>query len=124
MPSLSHWTILDFLKELGDCRAGGYQPDETPEQNLEYLNEGDHSVLYAMFSRKVIVTENGDVALAPARCREGNRIAIFHGCSVPMVISKREDGSFDIVGDCFLHKIMFGQVVYWEESEAMDYVLN
>lgn len=124
LPSLSHWTILDFLKELRDCRSGGCEPDYSPERILEDLSKGRDYILFAMFGRKFIMTETGDIALTPTRCCEGNMIAIFHGCSVPMVISKREDGSFDIVGDCFLRKIMFGQVVYWEESEAMDFVLN
>jgi hypothetical protein len=70
--------------------------------------------------RRPIITRNGYMGLAPIyvdlpECVEHKRllIAVVLGCSVPLLLHERDDGTYRLVGTCFVQGWMDGE---WIES--------
>ncbi|KAK2027610.1 heterokaryon incompatibility protein [Colletotrichum zoysiae] len=49
------------------------------------------------------------VGLAPMHTLPGNKIVIFLGGKTPYVIRETEDGFYDVVGEAYVHGIMYGE---------------
>ncbi|KAI4112705.1 MAG: hypothetical protein LQ345_006187 [Seirophora villosa] len=62
--------------------------------------------------RAFIVTHNeGLIGLAPEACRENDCIVILLGCQSPMVLRPTDDGSFLVVGECYVEGLMEGEAL-------------
>ena len=62
-------------------------------------------------SRRVMVTEEGMIGMAPCRARKGDLVVVLVGCSVPVVL--REVGTrtaWVVIGECYVHGWMNGEV--------------
>lgn len=56
------------------------------------------------------MTTNGLVGLAPPQALPGDIIAIFLGAPIPQVLRKY-DGHYELVGECYVHGVMSGEVL-------------
>jgi hypothetical protein len=57
------------------------------------------------------VLSEGYIGLLPQRVKIGDIIAIFHGCDAPFVLRPAgAEGHFQLVGECYIHGIMEGEV--------------
>ncbi|KAF3008752.1 hypothetical protein E8E13_010107 [Curvularia kusanoi] len=78
-------------------------------------------------SSELLVLKSGRLGLVtnPWRGpREGDVIAILHGLGVPCVLRKSEDGEgWLFIADIYIHDIMHGEAVDWDEDEADTFVL-
>lgn len=63
------------------------------------------------------LTEKSYVGLVPWIAVPGDVVCIFPGCAVPFVI-RRIDKDFRMVGECYLHGIMNGEVGKMEAMEV------
>jgi hypothetical protein len=86
-----------------------------------------------LFGRRPFITENGYMGLAPAYtggpdCSEKSSpsIAVLAGCSTPVLLEEREDGTYRLLGTCFVQDWMDGEWIvammgadspseFWEE---------
>jgi hypothetical protein len=86
-----------------------------------------------LFGRQPFITENGYMGLAPAYtagpdCGEKSSpsIAVLAGCSTPVLLEEREDGTYRLLGTCFVQDWMDGEWIvammgadspgdFWEE---------
>jgi hypothetical protein len=50
--------------------------------------------------RKLVVTKNGHMGLAPFWVEKGDKLAILFGCSLPVVMTDC-GGHYHLKGDCF-----------------------
>jgi hypothetical protein len=55
--------------------------------------------------RKLAVTRQGYLVLAPDRAAEGDVVCILQGAKVPYVLRKRRD-AFELVGEAYVHGVM------------------
>jgi hypothetical protein len=62
--------------------------------------------------RRLIVSENGLMGLAPHYVEIGQCLAVLNGCSVPVLLHENEDGTYRFVGSCFVQG--------WMEGEALN----
>jgi hypothetical protein len=67
-----------------------------------------------IWNRKFLVSEkNGWIGLAPMASLVGDEIFILHGCTVPVVLRRQEEGDgtefFQLVGECYIHGMMDGE---------------
>jgi hypothetical protein len=60
--------------------------------------------------RSLFVTEKGFVGLGPATNQKGDAVAVLLGGSVPFVL-RQEHSWFTLVGECYVHSLMNGEVV-------------
>jgi hypothetical protein len=73
--------------------------------------------------RRPFVTVKGFVGLAPKHVEEGDVIVIFPGARFPYVLRRCDDGTYVLVGETFVHGIMYGELVT-EDREMEEFVLK
>ena len=61
--------------------------------------------------RKFLFTTRGYFGVGPGATQLDDRIVVLFGADVPMVVRPRGDGRYTLVGECYVHGIMAGQVV-------------
>ncbi|CAN9174985.1 unnamed protein product [Alternaria alternata] len=61
-------------------------------------------------ARRLMVTEQGYVGVAPCRARPGDVVAILFGCSIPLVLRKETEDACWVVGEGFVYGYMNGEV--------------
>lgn len=71
---------------------------------------------------KYCLTENGRVGQIPAESLPGDRICIFPGMDTPFVIRnhKMVSNSFSLIGECFIHGLMYGEMIDQEEYRVQE----
>lgn len=58
------------------------------------------------------------LALIPAKAKEEDEIFIVAGISVPVILRPREDGTYEFVGECYVHGMMDGEA--FEVKRRLD----
>ena len=71
--------------------------------------------------RRLMVTEQGHIGMAPARSRKGDVVVVLYGCSVPVLLRPHQD-QYEFIGECFVHGYMEGEIL--KEVEAMTKELS
>lgn len=83
-------------------------PNVTPRGRTSFLRQFESTAL----GRVLIITrDNKSLGLAPQACREGDWIVVLLGCQSPMVLRPNDDGSFIVIGECYVHEIMNGEAL-------------
>ncbi|KAJ3541188.1 hypothetical protein NM208_g4725 [Fusarium decemcellulare] len=67
--------------------------------------------------RRLFGTRDGRMGLGTPAAKVGDSIAILDGCNTPMVL-RRSGKYWVIVGECYVHGIMYGEVVEGEHEVA------
>ncbi|KAF5685233.1 heterokaryon incompatibility (het-6OR allele) [Fusarium circinatum] len=68
--------------------------------------------------RRVYLTDEGHIGLAFSSALEGDSVWVVSACPVPLVMRPRADGTYQMIGDSYVHGIMEGEGVKdnsWEE---------
>ncbi len=61
--------------------------------------------------RRLAITSSGHLGALPYAARVGDMICVLFGCSVPVVLRKRDGGPYEFVGECYLHGFMDGEAI-------------
>jgi hypothetical protein len=75
-------------------------------------------------ARTFCITRRGLLVIGPYRAKEGDTISTLYGVSLPIVLRKRENGEYLVVGDAYVHGIMKGQVMENGRGEEREFVLS
>lgn len=59
-------------------------------------------------NRRMLRSETGYVGLAPAEARVGDVLELCKGAMVPLVLRKKDEGRWELVGDAYVHGAMKG----------------
>ena len=85
----------------------------------ELIRASNYAVeLKRLHSRRVIITDSGYVGLAPSHVMKGDRICIFLGADAPYAIRSGTNGSFTLVGDCYIYGIMQGE--FFDKNSVLE----
>ncbi|KAF9698563.1 hypothetical protein EKO04_003854 [Ascochyta lentis] len=62
-------------------------------------------------ARRLMVTEEGYIGMAPCRARPGDVVAILYGCSIPLVLrNDTTQDAWQVVGEGYVYGCMNGEV--------------
>ena len=90
----------------------GNYPTAKDEEMYEWFGAHAGKFLKEMASRcqrrRLAVTAENRVGLMPETARPGDLIAVFDSCVVPFVLRADIRHRFRLVGDCYVHGIMYG----------------
>jgi hypothetical protein len=91
-----------------------------PREKIPYFQS-----LAMLQAYKLCVTGGGYVGLVPLSAREGDHLAVLNGGNVPFVLRPRKkmDG-FRVVGGCYIHGWMNGEVWGFEDWKEAEIVLH
>lgn len=56
-------------------------------------------------------TRDGRLARVPINAIETDLICVLHGSSVPYVLRLQEDGTYVVIGECYVHGVMHGEAL-------------
>ena len=73
-------------------------------------------------SRSWLSLENHTISLGPRPARLGDLIAIIEGSSVPLVI-RPKGHYYELVGQCYVDGMMYGELCRWTADEADTFFL-
>lgn len=59
--------------------------------------------------RRVILTTGNFLGMGPRSTREGDQVWVLKGTNVPFVLRPLSDGQFSLVGEAYVHGIMYGE---------------
>ena len=71
-------------------------------------------------TRRLIVTQEGFLGLAPTDSERHDLIYLIPGCNVPVVLRPSSDHSLRIVEGCYLHGYMEGEAVECLQSGLLQ----
>lgn len=67
--------------------------------------------------RRFCITTEGRLALVPDHAAPGDTIAVLFGSEVPYCLRLQEDGTYTVIGECYLHGMMHGEALQLPASE-------
>ncbi|MCJ1259517.1 hypothetical protein MMC24_007355 [Lignoscripta atroalba] len=127
---------------MGNRLLNGEEPPasyaEAFEECLNGLNEdmgiptyqGDLGTMSGQFSYRIrqtvphrafVVTRNGHMGLVPEHAQEDDMVCVLFGCSVPVILRKRDDGGFQLIGESYIHGMMDGAAMKDFENGKVDF---
>ncbi|KAK5009727.1 hypothetical protein LTR28_013730 [Elasticomyces elasticus] len=77
----------------------------------EIYRELEEAVYAACSGRTYFTTMKRYMGLGPKYARQGDRICVFTGSHVPFIVRPHRDQSYQLVGECYVHGIMQGEVL-------------
>ena len=142
------WGKIELVNFLNVISHNGNPPKQSAEDILGLVpklwgsdlvnktvvgyNEALSSTLSIGRGRRFVTTEEGRLGIVPfigsrglSDSGEGSAIVLLHGCCVPVVLNPidRDQNTWMVVGDCYIERVMHGEAVSWEVSDAMTFVL-
>lgn len=70
--------------------------------------------------RRLFVTKNGYIGLAPSPAQEGDLICVLLGCGVPVIL-RREGDHYIFIGVCYTHGTMDGEAIDLAKAYIFDF---
>lgn len=103
------------------------------EEKLTYVAV-DFAVTSATMNRRLFFTEKGYMGLGPARMKAGDVAYVFAGGHMPFIIRSANErvvpgvgrrDCYELVGDCYIHGIMDGEVMdnFEQDQERSVYLV-
>ena len=83
--------------------------------NLEGFKDISRRMLDAVRGRRLLISRNGLLGLAPYLAMLGDKIVVFSTCDMPLVLRPKGD-HFEVIGGCFVEGLMKGEVAKGIES--------
>lgn len=104
------------------------------DKSLAYVsnicrNFGEHSGSCEKYLEKVfgftqgrcfVTTQEGYVGLAPLASKAGDQICIILGCRSPLVLRPTTEGTYTVVGECYIHGLMQDEALLGPLPYKMD----
>ncbi|PVH81098.1 HET-domain-containing protein [Cadophora sp. DSE1049] len=95
---------LDTTKLLQDQRKDG-------EQISNILKNFLARVKAVTWNRRLVRLKDYSLGLVPERTLRFDRICILFGCDVPVVLRKRQNDFWELIGEAFVYGVMDGEAV-------------
>jgi hypothetical protein len=70
--------------------------------------------------RRFCLTADGRLGLAPGGAAAGDIVCILEGARVPYILRPRPDGSYSVVGEAYIHKLMHGEAMLLRDTKEVE----
>jgi hypothetical protein len=84
--------------------------DKSRKTKLDYIQWFKQAFTLMITGRKLFSTREGYIGLGRESVTDGDVVCILPGCSVPIILRK-ENWYYKLVGDSYIHGIMFGEAL-------------
>jgi hypothetical protein len=117
-----HNTLEELIKNIPEQPPSSHppllRPPSYPAQRYTHPDFDQFNTFLARFhdstrkkARRLMVTSEGCVGMAPCRAREGDMVAVLFGCSIPLVLRKAPtQEAWQVIGEAYVHGYMNGEV--------------
>jgi hypothetical protein len=105
------WKKLQMSRRWQDNLATWAIHDRLLKTLAQPFEEAEGRVRYA---RNFFVSRLGRIGWVPFRSRVGDRVCVFQGMRIPMILRPAKD-RWEIIGACYIHGLMDGEL--WDLSD-------
>ena len=120
--------VLEYLNLLNDCHYDSPNAATMPCANELATFSNESVFVYAWFqaaSQRVFCsTKQGRIGLVPCTTQTGDLVAVIMGADVPFVLRLSGVGTYELVGDCYIHGVMNGEALQGEHDQVADIILQ
>ncbi|KAF1962474.1 hypothetical protein CC80DRAFT_487924, partial [Byssothecium circinans] len=114
-------TLFEWFKEdLSDVRLKAF--DALREYHQSLSEEGELTAsrnpmicrathIMAEMQRHLFISDKGYIGLVTTNAMPGDEVWVLLSCNIPLVMRKKDDGTRILVGECYVHGIMYGEAV-------------
>ena len=74
--------------------------------------------LFKCRGRRLAMLDKYSLGLVPDYAKVGDIVCVLHGSSTPMALRAKED-AYEVIGECYIHGIMYGEAVDWVEADQI-----
>ncbi|KAI1640003.1 hypothetical protein F4809DRAFT_592113 [Biscogniauxia mediterranea] len=122
----------DYFEEVSTIKAWmkvGRETVSEQEQLGERMLRGQWLRSYTRrmemncYGRRFFTTDRGSMGLAPPRALPGDEIVFLPGGKYPFILRAKDDGAYEMIGDCFLYDFDVFALFQDEAIETRDYVM-
>ena len=93
--------------------------------DAEYENRSYAGLFHSYAKgRSFMLTHEGYIGLAPASAEEGDIVVVPLGCSSPIVLRPSTKGYFQVVGECFVFGLTYGEALLGPQPDDFEVVLR
>ncbi len=125
---LEQWFSKDrLIKVHGRVMEEWYNPapDATrPIRNVCAQGSGEQyfhdETQAALKHKRLLITHEGRIGMAPHEARKGDKVCILLGCRVPVLLRERQEGGYELVGEAYVQGIMHGESVTDENIDRLE----
>jgi len=107
-----------YEKYSAKIKQGGvaYGFSKDIRQQLKKIPQVEQQAIRLWDGRRVTQLGNYSVALSPGATRPGDMVCILFGLKVPIILRPNGEGAYQVVGECYVPGIMYGEAVTMFES--------
>lgn len=122
-PTITQWQRCNHSFKVFGVPLPAFFAQEVSNAYLDRLEEVNWTTVRFLGTlksvvalKRIITTARGYLGMAPKASKQGDSIFLLKGCNTPLVLRPSGDGTYYLVGGCFVPGIMDG--------EAMDQFLQ
>jgi hypothetical protein len=115
---------MKFIESAPDRFADYLIDSQTSDHGILGLNEAmpgfeTHTIIEGSIDRwsskrRFCITQNNALACVPKGSRKGDIICVLFGGEVPYVLRPTGSGFYQVVGECYVHGIMYGEALSYD----------
>jgi len=93
---------------LGMLSTGSVPPQYLAENNSSLYRKAMQHMCY--FRRAFTTASRGYIGIGPPSLEPGDGVFVLRGGRVPFILRKIRENEFRVVGECYVHGIMYGEI--------------
>ena len=97
--------------------------DQDESEIISLVFDLDRHVTLLTYSQLFCSDDSGRLAWVPRRTQPGDIFCVFLGAKVPHLLRPIADGRYKLVGECYLHDCMNGEVMEADQYPIEEFVL-
>ena len=113
--------FFDGRREWRRCEKTDYEAYQAAQHDSKTEAARDYMLSFtcANADRRLFATDRGYIGLGPAEMQKGDHVYILSGGNLPYLlrpVPRPRPRTFELVGDCYLHGIMYGEEAGTDED--------
>lgn len=84
--------------------------DRASPTDPRFATEFKRRISDVLIGRSFCITKSGLIGLIPNDSKPGDIVAVIHGLPTPYIIRRKRE-NFVLVGECYIHGIMYGEAL-------------
>ena len=97
-------TVLERMKR-------ATQDQTVPPASSAKRNDVETSMMNWYTFRRLLTTKDGYLGVGPPETLPSDSVAIIYGSSVPILLRQLESGAYIVLGEAYIHGIMYGEAL-------------
>lgn len=94
---------------LGMLSTGSVPPQHLAENNSSLYRKAMQEMCY--FRRVFTTASKGYIGIGPPSLERGDGVFVLRGGRVPFILRKVKGNEFRVVGECYVHGVMYGEML-------------